>query len=137
VRAEELLSDHAEEKGSTWCLLILVVWRFRRSTAEEERRSKRSDNAAPTTSLSSRVDARPFTIAKDFRAMKPSEARNLWAEVISSCDGGLLSESQRQAGSEVRTSKPPGEEMTRQSGSRRRGSLDFLLSLRFLMFDVK
>ena len=83
MRTEELLSDNTEEKGQyvvspdPGCVALSEIHRWKKNGALSG-----AITLLTTTSLSSGVDERPFTIAKDFREMKPSEARNLWAEVI-------------------------------------------------------
>jgi hypothetical protein len=85
VRTEELAFENDEEKGlyvvspDLGCKAISEVNQWKTSGALNG-----AVTTLATTSLSSEVDERLFTVAKDFKEMKPSEARDLRAALLHS-----------------------------------------------------
>jgi hypothetical protein len=84
MRTEEFAYDDDAQKG-----LVVVSPDLACMALSEVHQWKREDGTLSgaltslmTISLSSEVDEHPFTVAKDLREMKPSEARNLWAHMI-------------------------------------------------------
>ncbi len=83
VRTEEFVYDNPEEKGlyvaspDLACLTISEAHEWR-----EQGVWNGAITTLTTTSLTSEASDRLFTIAQNYNEMKPSEARNLWAEAL-------------------------------------------------------